>query len=418
MTSSIDRPEPSLRAHALAAYARGDDDAAGLVAAALAADRLDGGVLIADATLALEQRSPAALDRLAAMLARAPDWIDGHVALARLRWGTGDRNGFAASIEQALRVLPRHTGLWMRYMEVIAESGQPLRAADVAADLRRSGGDAPALRLIEARHAGAAGALDRAGQLLGSLDAAMPGHAAASARYRLQRGDAQAAMPMLDRARAADPADIGLWALTELAWRATDDPRHRWLIDPDTMIAAVDVVADAATRSSVIEALRRLHRVRWPALGQSARGGTQTRGNLALNAEPSIALLFDRLRPLLAEQARNVRAADPHHPLATVAGDITGAWSIRIEGHGHHVAHVHPGGALSSALHLSVPPGTTGKEGWLELGRPPADIALRLEPLVSFAPVPGRMILFPSFLYHGTIPFGTGERLTVAFDVA
>ncbi|HEV2043240.1 MAG TPA: putative 2OG-Fe(II) oxygenase [Sphingomicrobium sp.] len=33
-------------------------------------------------------------------------------------------------------------------------------------------------------------------------------------------------------------------------------------------------------------------------------------------------------------------------------------------------------------------------------------------------PRPGRLVLFPSYLWHGTIPFaaGAGDRLTAAFD--
>jgi hypothetical protein len=33
-------------------------------------------------------------------------------------------------------------------------------------------------------------------------------------------------------------------------------------------------------------------------------------------------------------------------------------------------------------------------------------------------PVPGRLALFPSYLWHGTVPFSDAEpRLTVAFDM-
>ena len=39
------------------------------------------------------------------------------------------------------------------------------------------------------------------------------------------------------------------------------------------------------------------------------------------------------------------------------------------------------------------------------------------EPLHLIAPRPGRLVLFPSFLHHGTRAFAAGERLTVAFDV-
>jgi hypothetical protein len=52
----------------------------------------------------------------------------------------------------------------------------------------------------------------------------------------------------------------------------------------------------------------------------------------------------------------------------------------------------------------------------LEIGRPPGDLAIKLEPIASFTPLPGHLVLFPSFLYHGTRPFGSGERLSVAFD--
>jgi hypothetical protein len=43
---------------------------------------------------------------------------------------------------------------------------------------------------------------------------------------------------------------------------------------------------------------------------------------------------------------------------------------------------------------------------------------LDLAPLKIVEPRAGGLILFPSYLYHGTRPFCAGERLTVAFDAA
>jgi hypothetical protein len=40
-----------------------------------------------------------------------------------------------------------------------------------------------------------------------------------------------------------------------------------------------------------------------------------------------------------------------------------------------------------------------------------------LPPLATVEPKPGRLVLFPSFLFHGTRPFASGERLTIAFDL-
>ena len=41
-----------------------------------------------------------------------------------------------------------------------------------------------------------------------------------------------------------------------------------------------------------------------------------------------------------------------------------------------------------------------------------------LDPLVTLEPKAGTLVLFPSYLYHGTRPFAAGERLSVAFDVS
>jgi len=58
------------------------------------------------------------------------------------------------------------------------------------------------------------------------------------------------------------------------------------------------------------------------------------------------------------------------------------------------------------------------QEGWLELGRPPPDLQMDLDPLATIEPEAGSLVLFPSYLYHGTRPFSAGKRLSVAFDVS
>lgn len=100
---------------------------------------------------------------------------------------------------------------------------------------------------------------------------------------------------------------------------------------------------------------------------------------------------------------------------------FSGSWSVRLGGGGHHANHVHPQGWISSALYVALPPKNAGDApdaGWLTLGEPQAALGLALPPSRMVEPVPGRLILFPSWLWHGTRPFGEGERLTVAFDVA
>ena len=100
---------------------------------------------------------------------------------------------------------------------------------------------------------------------------------------------------------------------------------------------------------------------------------------------------------------------------------FSGSWSVRLVGGGRHSNHVHPLGWISSALYLALPPRHAGEPpdaGWLVLGEPPVNLGVDLPPHTRIEPKVGRLILFPSWMWHGTRPFGAGERLTVAFDVA
>jgi hypothetical protein len=56
------------------------------------------------------------------------------------------------------------------------------------------------------------------------------------------------------------------------------------------------------------------------------------------------------------------------------------------------------------------------QEGWIKFGEPRWPIpGCKVERVVQ--PKEGRVVLFPSFMWHGTIPFSSGERLTAPFDV-
>jgi predicted 2-oxoglutarate/Fe(II)-dependent dioxygenase YbiX len=98
---------------------------------------------------------------------------------------------------------------------------------------------------------------------------------------------------------------------------------------------------------------------------------------------------------------------------------LAGSWSVRLTGGSdHHAAHIHIQGLISSALYLIVPEEAAGpqREGWLEIGRPKGDLGLDLPPIRAIEPVAGQLALFPSTAYHGTTPFRSAERMTVAFD--
>ena len=47
----------------------------------------------------------------------------------------------------------------------------------------------------------------------------------------------------------------------------------------------------------------------------------------------------------------------------------------------------------------------------------PSSLPPPLTPELYVQPKPGRLVLFPSYMWHGTVPFASSQqRLTVAFD--
>ena len=78
--------------------------------------------------------------------------------------------------------------------------------------------------------------------------------------------------------------------------------------------------------------------------------------------------------------------------------------------------HVHPQGWLSSAYYVELPEAAESREGWLKFGEPGVRIdGCAAEHFVQ--PECGLLVLFPSYFWHGTVPFHEGGRLTAAFDV-
>ena len=113
---------------------------------------------------------------------------------------------------------------------------------------------------------------------------------------------------------------------------------------------------------------------------------------------------------------------DAVHPLmARNLGSavITGAWSVQLYRGGFHVNHFHHQGWISTAYYVSVPDEVkddASKSGWLKLGEPRfATPGASPERFVQ--PSAGLLVLFPSYLWHGTNAIqGSQVRTTIAFD--
>lgn len=369
---------------------------------------------------------------------QAPGFVAGLTFLAGLRLAAADPD-FAAPFRAAAARVPQDPNIAAAHIETLAGLGYAGAAADVAAAARRRFPGEPHFALLEAVHAGASGEFARADTIFASLTDARPLRFLHEARHRLRARDPDAAERLLSRALDADPWNIAAWALRGVAWRLTGDRRAEWLHDQPGLIALCPLEARGELVGHALTELRRLHAHAAMPLGQSLRGGTQTRGILFQRAEPALADLHQAIRRTLETYRAGLPAQDDAHPLLRHRDQpwrLAGSWSVRLTGRpastngdpslgDHHTAHIHPLGIISSALYLAVPDAVADpilRQGWLEIGRPPADLRLDLEPSLMIQPQAAHLALFPSTLYHGTSPFVSpqepaAERISVAFDV-
>ncbi|HZU90548.1 MAG TPA: putative 2OG-Fe(II) oxygenase, partial [Stellaceae bacterium] len=95
----------------------------------------------------------------------------------------------------------------------------------------------------------------------------------------------------------------------------------------------------------------------------------------------------------------------------------------RLNGQGNLDPHIHFTGYLGGVYYPLLPAIVAredqGGAGWFELGRPPERFACRAEPSVRrIQPKEGRLLLFPGYFFHNTIPFtATERRISIAFDL-
>lgn len=361
---------------------------------------------------------------------QAPGFIAALSYLSGLYLGSGEE-GFTIPFERAASKAPQDPNILAGWIDALAGIERFAEAADVAAKARCAFADQPHFALLEAMHAGASGDWLRAEAIYADLGVESLQRWLAEARHRVRAGDLPAAQELLAKALQSWSFDVAAWALQGVVWRLSETPvardRAEWLHEQAGLVQMRELEAPNGLLADARSRLKQLHKEAGMPLSQSLRGGSQTRGVLFHRPDPVLAELHSAIRTTLSTYQASLPRNDQTHPLLRARDEewrLAGSWSVRLYGGGdHHAAHIHPSGLVSSALYIDVPKmvGDDEGAGWLELGRPPADLGLDLEPLAILQPKEGHLALFPSTLYHGTRPFsgpdGGEARMTVAFDV-
>lgn len=370
-----------------------------------------------------EGEADAAIAGLDRILSRSPHWADGHVLLAKLRWAQGEREQFARSFEAAVKTMPQNLDLWRLWLIALNHAGQWEEVLRVIALGQEAIGEQLVFRVHEAIAYAEMGEFDRAESLfepLADVDDATVQIRRIRHYLRWKRpADADAIIEKwLDR-----PEAFMFWPYASIAWRMLGNPRWDWLEADDSFVGVYDIAARLPPLDVLADKLRKLHTLSGQPLEQSLRGGTQTDGDIFTHIDPVLVKLREAIRTTVAEHIAKFPAREEGHPLLGPPREpirFSGAWSVRLSGGGFHANHVHPAGWISSALYIVLPGDLgQGEAGFLTLGDPAApNFQIDVQPLRTVEPKPGRLVLFPSYMWHGTRPFGEGERMTVAFDVA
>ncbi len=365
---------------------------------------------------------------------QAPSFIAALEFLAGLSLAAGDAD-FAEGFRIAASSIPQDPNIPAAHTEVLAGLDYAGAAADVAREARKRFPNEPHFALLEAANASADGQWDRAEAIFSALNYDAPFRKLHEARHCIRAGDTRSADGHLQSVLAVVPWNTAAWALRAIVWRMDGDARADWLHDQDRMIQLRPVQCRSNLIDDVVNVLRTLHETSAMPLSQSLRGGTQTRGVLFHRHDAVLDELHQAILATLEDYRAELPNIDKLHPLLRHKDSpwkLTGSWSVRLQSGqrgraksgDYHTSHIHPGGILSSALYCQVPEiagDENIKQGWLELGRPPADLGLKIGPICMLKPLKGHLALFPSTLYHGTSAFVSNrqeERITTAFDVA
>ncbi|MDA0997964.1 MAG: tetratricopeptide repeat protein [Proteobacteria bacterium] len=386
--------------------------------------------------LRLEGRLADARAALVAIVTARPGDPVGHVNLAAVCQELGDLDAGREHAEEACRLAP---GMH----EAQFNLGAVLLAADdnaaAAERFRRVLGLHPG-------HAAAALNLGEASLGIGNTDTAAqayrraleidPGFAKAAvavADLDLAANDPTAALGAIERFLATNPAQpLALAFKAALLREIGDDNAALELLGLDDMLTCIDVeapagYADVGEFNDALAAHVLAHPTLTPSPESHATRSGRHSGELLAEPMGPIAELADIIRTAAADYID--RLSDDRHPFR--AGRPTGGvtsmrlsvWGVVMHQDGHQVPHIHPAAWLSGVYYPRVPGDVAaddpGHTGWIEFGRPPEDYHLKRAPDVRLhCPRGGRMFLFPSYLYHRTVPLDIdSERISIAFDL-
>ncbi len=388
-------------------------------------------------SLDLQRRPDEAIAAWRRALALDPMNVEAHRELNALLYRMGRTEEFLVSFDQAARGLPasrvaERGSLLLQRADLLVHTERFEEARDCFAELAAMApGSAGPQNGLAVAYAGL-GRLDASIAAYEKSLALQPDDPATQLRMAgvlLEAGDAKRALNITDQVVPRMKLDQAALAVHELALRANNDSRAGRLADYERHIQIFDLepppgFSSMADFNTALNAhLDTVHTDLREHLDQTLRHGTQTAPSLLNARNALLAGLRLRIEEAVGAYIARMPKGDDDHPFTGRRRSgfaFAGSWSSRLHDHGFHANHVHPKGWISSCYYVAVPDAVldqTARQGWIKFGEPSFKTAMGDTIRRAIQPVPGRLVLFPSYMWHGTIPFHAAtDRTTVAFD--
>ena len=246
-----------------------------------------------------------------------------------------------------------------------------------------------------------------------------------------QGGDFEAASLVCDDFLAAHPANPSILSYKAIVWNEEGrDQEVSAFLDFDRLVVPVRVqVPEGFDDMDAFNRALEEHIQNHPSLvfapGDNATRSGFHSGDLLVEPKGPIADLEAQILQAVESYRRDFEI-DATHPFFSQPPPERLrllVWSVVLRSQGYQIPHIHPDAWLSGVYYAKVPSFIgaqgSGDDGCIEFGEPNDQLFFaRPPPVGCFRPEEGKLFLFPSFLFHRTIPYESDEtRISIAFDL-
>ncbi len=351
-----------------------------------------------------------------------PD-ADGYFNLGTTLYGLGEHTQALAAFQQALQLNPRFADAWNSLGETFRDQG----AMDEAVRCYRE-----ALR-VESTHARANYNLGECCCLSAQFAQALSYFSAsafADAKERVmlclyKTGQFEVFKQRLDETIAQNPPNSALLGSlsTHYALNFQQPNPYGFCSKPMDFVQLTQIEELAAPGSAFLQQL--LHDIKHLAIAERKQGrlyyGMQSAGNLLQRTEPSFQTLAGLIRrKVLGYKQHFASSQEGLIRLFPKDLEFASSWYLRMKKGGYLTAHIHEEGWISGCVYLQLPDKLDQHEGSFEYGVDGDDYPRLHEDFPSriVDQKAGDLVLFPSSLFHRTLPFHSEqERVCIAFDI-